>query len=65
MGEGVLGVETDVIWGSDDETLGLSGHIFQADRVDTDIELCASSNQLGSEYNRLVYSRFLLKYLIC
>lgn len=47
VGEGVLGVETDVIWGSDDETLGLSGHIFQAGRADTDIELCTSSNQLG------------------
>lgn len=32
--EGDLGIETDVIWGSDDETPGLSGRIFQAGRAD-------------------------------
>lgn len=54
--EGVFGVETDVIRGSDDETLALSGRILQAGRADVErgcysiMELYASSDHVSQSY---------------
>lgn len=68
-GKGVLGLETDVIWGSDDETPGLSGRIFQLGRADGErvwqsaIEFRASSDRNSDDSCQVYW--LLLQARLC